>query len=86
MNIQNKSLKIEKGVVNQAFFVSEGIYCYVNKTGFMNLPWWLSGLICHVSNSSRDRRVDPGLNSARGIFIYGTVMDPLCIIKRKKSN
>ena len=27
---------------------------------------WLSGLICHVSNSSRDSWVDPGSNPAWG--------------------
>ena len=38
-----------------------------------NPPWWPSGLIPHVSNSSRYRWVDPGSNPTRGICVYGKV-------------
>ena len=36
----------------------------------INRPWWPSGLIHHVSNSSRDRQLGPRFESSLG---HGTI-------------
>ena len=50
---------------------------YIKKT-IKDRPWWPSGLE-RVSNSSRHSLEDPGLNPTRGMYLYGTIMDPLFI-------
>ena len=51
------------------------IFSKINNT--FSWPWWPSGLIGHVSNSSRDRLGRPRFESHLRHVFYGTVMDPL---------
>ena len=46
--------------------------------GDVNQPWWPSGLICHVSNSSRDRQLGPKFESLSWRHIQIAWRHPWC--------
>ena len=54
---------------------------FVNKTNpKSNRPWWPSGLICHVSNSSRHRWVTLPWSAAQGEIVAA---QPVAVAKGK---
>ena len=51
-NLDKVTVSFDKLNNTDLFLQIHGVY--------INRPWWPSGLVCHVLNSSRDRRVDLG--------------------------
>ena len=49
--------EVHTNLVRMVYSMRLAVVCFDQNTSVLHIRlWWLSGLICHASNSSRDRR------------------------------